>query len=262
VTCGHGYSDGGWRDCECGRGSYCAGCYRSCYDCFLDRRAGFTECVFCGTWHSPEFDTCFDCRPAREDAARDLKLVILARDGFACRYCGAAEGDLQHDPRLERPACLPGCHTEHNHRYPCRDGCARRHRHRGEDDPACCPPGCCAEHDHLARDDDGIRPARLHIDHIQPCAQGGTADPWNLQVLCGVCNVTKGPDWWPGSRHHHARRLLIAAYVTYLNGYLTGDERAGLAADAEAEGLTPGAALALVAADYVARVKAARAGTP
>ena len=79
------------------------------------------------------------------------------------------------------------------------------------------------------RDDDGVRPARLHVDHIMPCALRGTADPWNLQALCGVCNVAKGSQWWRGSPHHLARRQLVAAYATYLRDYLSEPERRDLA---------------------------------
>jgi HNH endonuclease len=258
--------DGEWtRPCQCARGSaYCAACYGSCYDCYLDRRADYEPCVYCGTWHSPEFETCYGCRRAdREEAGRDLKLVILARDGFRCRYCGAAEGDPQHDPRVERPRCPPRCAVEHNHRWPCRPGCRRRHRRCYEPgDGRACLPGCRQPHEHLARDDDGIRPARLHVDHVLPCARGGTADPWNLQVLCGVCNVAKGTDWAPGSRHHQARRLLIAAYSTYLNPYLSDGERARLAADAEAENVTAATARQLVVGDYARRVRARRPRPP
>ena len=246
------------RECECGREVYCAGCYGSCYQCYLDRREGYVTCVYCGAWHSPEFDTCYGCRSGgRDEPARDLRLVILGRDGFRCRYCGAAEGDEQYDPRLERPACPPRCWTEHNHRWPCPPGCTRQHRCRVPGDRTC-PPGCRQPHQHLTRDDDGIRPARLHIDHVLPCAKGGTADPWNLQVLCGVCNVSKGADWAPGSRHHQARLLLIAAYMTYLGGWLDGGEQERLAADAEAEELTLAAARRLSVADYARRVRAGR----
>lgn len=31
----------------------------------------------------------------------------------------------------------------------------------------------------------------LHIDHIIPCAKGGTAEMENLQTLCSKCNLGK-----------------------------------------------------------------------
>jgi 5-methylcytosine-specific restriction endonuclease McrA len=32
----------------------------------------------------------------------------------------------------------------------------------------------------------------LHIDHIIPVVEGGDNAPWNLQPLCGPCNLSKG----------------------------------------------------------------------
>lgn len=41
--------------------------------------------------------------------------------------------------------------------------------------------------------------ANRHIDHITPLAKGGTNWPWNLQILCPKCNLSKGAkdplDW-------------------------------------------------------------------
>lgn len=108
--------------CACGGGSYDPELYTSCYQCYLDRRAdyvtckrcgvrwhnpkyracwhcssaGWLECVFCERPHNPKYHTCFNCRPTREDAGKELRLVILGRDQYACRYCGARE-DLQID---------------------------------------------------------------------------------------------------------------------------------------------------------------------
>lgn len=45
--------------------------------------------------------------------------------------------------------------------------------------------GCCA----MCRTD--IRKA-FQIDHIQPLALGGSNDRFNLQLLCGSCNASKG----------------------------------------------------------------------
>jgi hypothetical protein len=255
----HVWADGCLEECECGRGTYCADEYSSCYLCFLDRRADLIACIFCDKWHSPEFDTCYECRPqGRDEAAQDLKRVILARDSFRCRYCSTGEGDPQLDPRLVRPKCPPSCATEHNHRWPCKPDCGKRHRCRTAEDPRTCKPGCYAEHNHLIKDDDGIRPARLHIDHIRPCAKDGTADPWNLQILCGVCNIAKGSDWIPGSRHDRARRLVMAAYLTYLWPFLDAGQQEDLSCDAHFDGLTYAEAAELVKADYIGRVKAAR----
>lgn len=250
-------------ECECGRGEYDAGKYSSCYNCFLDRRADYVECIYCDRWHSPEFDTCFECRPqGRDEAAHELKLVILARDSFACRYCGIGEGEMQVDPRLVRPKCPPDCIAQHNHRRPCRPKCGKRHTCRGGDAPGLCQPGCYAEHAHLVKDDDGVRPARLHIDHIMPCALGAdlgaTSDPWNLQVLCGVCNIAKGSEWWRGSRHYLARRQMVAAYATYLHDYLSESERRDLADELSILGMDRAEARLLSLRYFVAQVKACR----
>jgi len=255
--------------CECGRGTYHSCTCGSCYDCFLDRRADYAQCIYCDRWHSPEFDTCFQCSAqGRDEATRDLKLVILGRDGFRCRYCGVSEGDLQYDPRLLRPKCPPGCKAQHNHRYPCAERCGKRHKHRSARDYGTCQPdavtpesvttGCTREHDHLAKDDDGVRPARLHVDHIMPCAKGGTADPWNLQVLCGVCNIAKGGDWLSFSRHAKAREEVVSAYVTYLRDFLTSEEKGRLDREVDAGGgnVTVAERWEWVTDDYICRVKA------
>lgn len=80
--------------CLCGRGDYDDEKYSGCYECFLDRRSDYVECIFCGRWHNPKFGTCFKCRsssPGREEAGQALRLVILARDSFTCRMCGSDE---------------------------------------------------------------------------------------------------------------------------------------------------------------------------
>src|SRR5258705_8163839 len=122
-------------ECICGRADYDYDHYRSCYQCFLERRQSYLSCIFCGRWHSPEYAVCFQCRSnkhgltERIEAAKSLRVEILTRDGFTCCDCGS------HD-------CL-------------------------------------------------------QIDHIKPCAQGGDASPWNLQVLCWNCNNQKS-DLWGG----------------------------------------------------------------
>jgi len=246
-------------DCECGRGTYHSCSYSSCFDCFLDRQADYVACIYCGRWHSPDFDTCFKCRPqGRDEAAADLRRVIFARDSFTCRYCGATEGEDQVDPRLARPKCTPSCVIRHNHRRACRKDCHRRHDHIPAGAEGLCPADCAIIHAHRAADDDGVRPVRLHLDHVKPCARGGTAAPWNLQTLCGVCNISKGADWWDGSRHDYARLALIAAYRTYLRGFLSEEEEAELNATEPAGPWQEYADLKLIKADFVERVKARR----
>src|SRR5215475_9226220 len=169
-------------ECYCGRGRYPRCQYSSCYECFLDRRADHVSCVFCGKWHSPQFDTCFKCRPetrGRDDAALALRQLILARDSYTCQNCDAREGDVQVDPRRSRPACLPICYLTHEHRL---------------------------------TDDPGLIHATLQVDHIVPCAKGGTADEWNLHVLCGLCNAAKGAAWYVGCRYEDWRTELCRKY--------------------------------------------------
>jgi len=45
-----------------------------------------------------------------------------------------------------------------------------------------------------------------------------------------VCNISKGADWVAGSRHDHARRVLVAAYRTYLSDWLSEEETQNLQA--------------------------------
>lgn len=48
---------------------------------------------------------------------------------------------------------------------------------------------------------------KYHVDHIQPLIKGGTNYPYNLQLLCPFCNISKGgkdPIQWA---QHHGRLL-------------------------------------------------------
>lgn len=189
--------------CDCGRGRYRRCKHRSCYECYLDRLSDFRRCLYCGRWHNPEFDACFTCRPetrGRDDPARALRQLVLWRDQYACRYCGAVEGDMQLDPRMVRAACLPRCRIDHKHRM-------------------------C--------DDDGMRHTLLHVDHIIPCAAGGQADEWNLQVLCSVCNIAKGATWYPGCRHDKARSELCRGYFLIAKSYFPEPDRSRFLAEVE-----------------------------
>lgn len=154
--------------CDCDRGYYDPDKYRSCYECYLDRKADFLTCIFCGRWHHLRYATCFKCRTTseRDEAATALRQTILARDGHRCHECGA------HQP--------------------------------------------------------------LQIDHVIPCAKGGTARPWNLLTRCLPCNLRKGSTWFPGCRYENDRELLLRAYFTYLRSYLTDEERTAVRADVEA----------------------------
>jgi 5-methylcytosine-specific restriction protein A len=158
-----------YEECDCGRGHYDPEEYRTCYTCYLERRESYVACVFCGRWHSPKYNTCFQCRsgsPERDEAGRNLRLDILMRDDFICQNCGARDN------------------------YP-------------------------------------------QVDHIEPCAKGGTADLWNLQVLCRGCNQGKGADYdW---RWEQRRFRLMHLYFTYGWRLLDDDQRARLVDHASAD---------------------------
>jgi 5-methylcytosine-specific restriction endonuclease McrA len=154
-----------YQECDCGRGYFDPDEYRSCYTCYLERRECYMSCIWCGRWHSPKYNTCFQCRaesPERDEAARDLRLDILIRDDFTCQNCGS------------------------------------------RDEP--------------------------QVDHIEPCAKGGSAVPWNLQVLCRECNKLKGAnyDW----RWEQRRFRLMHLYFTFGWSLLSDEQHTWLVDDA------------------------------
>ena len=156
--------------CSCGRGDYWAPKYRSCYDCYLDRRAEYRECIFCGRWHSAAFDTCYVCRAERDDAGLALRQLIIWRDSQHCQNCGSGEGDERIDP-ISPPIIGPDGELEPKRVY-----------------------------------------VTLQIDHIVPCRARGTADEWNLQLLCSVCNRAKSDSWFPGCRYEQIKTELCRRY--------------------------------------------------
>ncbi len=81
------------RECACGRGEYDPEKYWSCYECYLDRRASYVDCIWCGRWHSPSYPTCYVCRaiPDRDDVTDALRQDILMRDDYKCQKCGSHE---------------------------------------------------------------------------------------------------------------------------------------------------------------------------
>ncbi|MGA5543511.1 HNH endonuclease [Mycobacterium sp. NPDC051198] len=90
--------------------------------------------------------------------------------------------------------------------------------------------------DILLRDDCRCRicgsTAQPEVDHIKPCAKGGTAVPWNLQILCHTCNHNKGVSWKLGRGADQARITLIHLYLTFGWHWLTEPERDQLITDA------------------------------
>lgn len=61
----------------------------------------------------------------------------------------------------------------------------------------------------------------LQVDHIVPCAKGGTADEWNLRVLCGDCNRAKGANWHVGCIYEDVRTQLCRWYRLIAPTYFT-----------------------------------------
>lgn len=75
------------------------GKYSKCYSCQQEQRqldllsGSLVRCTFCLTPHGTNWDTCFKCRPLREKMGGDLQTDLIARDGYACRGCGASMAD-------------------------------------------------------------------------------------------------------------------------------------------------------------------------
>lgn len=136
------------KTCQCGINTYDSQKHSSCYQCFVDRSDHYLVCIYCTRWHSPGYAMCYTCRkdhPGRDDAAKDLRVDILMRDGYACQKCGSIE--------------------------------------------------------------------LLQVDHIKPCYEDGTADPWNLHVLCRSCNIQKGKTW--NTYWMEYRIKLMRLYLTF-----------------------------------------------
>lgn len=74
----------------------------------------------------------------------------------------------------------------------------------------------------------------IEVDHILPVGgmHGGSADPWNVQVLCTSCQITKGKQYGP--LDELARLELMQAYSSYLAPFLFPDQRVKLTIDLEA----------------------------
>lgn len=106
------------KECKCGRKEYDERLHRSCYECYIERRADYLTCLECGVrWHSPEYDACYSCstrwspdeRATRVEANRTLRAMIMYRDGNRCVDCGSGE-NLQVDhlkPRAKGGDAMP-----------------------------------------------------------------------------------------------------------------------------------------------------------
>lgn len=108
------------KECDCGRGTYDPTKYGACYECFRDRMADLTSCIYCGKKHSIDYATCFKCRQiaGRDEAGKNLRLDILIRDGFTCNDCGSNEA-LQIDHI--KPCASSGLAHPWNLQVLCRD---------------------------------------------------------------------------------------------------------------------------------------------
>jgi 5-methylcytosine-specific restriction endonuclease McrA len=155
------------------------------------------DCEYRGKYEDEDYSSCYQC-------------YLDRRDEFdSCIWCGK-----WHSPRYH--TCYT-CRTVH-HREDA--GQALKLAILMRDDFQCQRLGC------ESRD-------QPEIDHVFPCFEGGTADVWNLQVLCHACNKAKGRTWYYGSSHWDRRVALMHLYFTYYWDWLDDEERKRLADDAD-----------------------------
>lgn len=80
-----------WATCRCGA-AFQPGerSYATCWACSSrEYYKSSYACVYCDRRHSMSFAACFVCKAdGREDAARDLRLVVHRRDNYTCAMCG------------------------------------------------------------------------------------------------------------------------------------------------------------------------------
>lgn len=70
----------------------------------------------------------------------------------------------------------------------------------------------------------------MEVDHILPVGPlGGSAQPWNVQVLCTLCQIQKGKRYGP--LDELARLELMLLYDTHLSQFLFADEQDALRRD-------------------------------
>lgn len=148
-----------------------------------------------GSYNDAEYSSCYECFLDRRSSY------------LACIFCGR-----WHSPKFS--TCYR-CRQE----SPGRDEAGRNLRQDIliRDDYTCTQ---CGEHDYL------------QIDHIKPCASGGQATPWNLQVLCSECNRMKGRTWSDGCRWDAIRVEQMRLYFTFGWSLLDDAEREQLCKDA------------------------------
>jgi 5-methylcytosine-specific restriction endonuclease McrA len=155
----------------------------------------YEECDCGRDWYDPtEYSSCYECYLERRE------------NYLSCIFCGR-----WHSPRYD--TC-----------YQCRIESPER-ENAGRD----------LRLDILIRDGflcqqcgSGDQP---QVDHIEPCAQGGSAVPWNLRVLCRDSNQVKGAlyDW----RWEQRRFRLMHLYLTFGWSLLSEEQRDKLVEEAE-----------------------------
>lgn len=123
-----------WARCRCGA-AFQPGerNYTSCWGCSSQEwyKSSFS-CVFCDRRHSMSFAACFVCKAeGREDAARDLRLVVNRRDDYTCAMCGvdAMETGAELQVGHIKPVELGGSSDPWNLETVCSDCSRLKGRH-------------------------------------------------------------------------------------------------------------------------------------
>lgn len=152
-----------------------------------------------GWYDDEEYSSCYNCYLERRSTY------------ISCIFCGR-----WHSPKYDT------CYTCRNS-SPGRDEAGRNLRVDIllRDDFTCQNHGCHSQ-------------THPQVDHIEPCAKGGTAVPWNLQVLCRACNQDKNAEYdW---RWEQRRIRLMHLYFTFGWSGLDHNERDLLRAEAREYG--------------------------
>ena len=161
---------------------------------------GYVNCE-CGrgNYDDAHYHSCYEC-------------YLDRRDGYvSCIFCGRWHSDT-----------FDCC-------FKCRPGA------KGRDDAAAALRLLITQRDDFTCRDCGARigdmqwntaigeyvPATMQVDHIVPCAKGGTADEWNLQLLCALCNRRKAASWWVGCPYEETRTHLARLYFLIGPTYFT-----------------------------------------
>lgn len=187
---------------------------RRCNDPDCDSEECITPCA-CGrgaNYPRCRFRSCYQC------------FLDRASDYISCVLCGR-----WHSPGFD--TCFK-CKPETRGRDDAAKALRQLILHR--DEYRCQTCGVTSgdiQPDPLAYDKDAVRSATLQVDHIVPCRHGGTADEWNLQVLCGLCNRIKLDNWHAGCKYEAVKTNLCNRYLLIAGSYFDPEERARFIAD-------------------------------